>query len=129
MEKSLIRTTVTLPKSLLEETDIRVKEGKAKNRNDFIVSAIQKELEYLKKEEIDSLLAEMAQYPEYQAQVLQMEAEFAEGSWEAWEIGEQSSCNGDKFMMLVSNPSKVLNKEKLAPSLSLVVMGLMPIVR
>ncbi|WP_083794060.1 ribbon-helix-helix domain-containing protein [Crocosphaera chwakensis] len=90
MEKSLIRTTVTLPKSLLEETDIRVKEGKAKNRNDFIALALQKELEQLKREEIDSLLAEMTQDPEYQSQVVQMEAEFAGGSWEAWEIGEQS---------------------------------------
>ncbi|WP_198648549.1 ribbon-helix-helix domain-containing protein [Cyanothece sp. BG0011] len=90
MEKSLIRTTVTLPKSLLEETDIRVKEGKAKNRNDFIALALQKALEQLKREEIDSLLVEMAQDPEYQAQVLQMETEFAPGSWEAWEIGEQS---------------------------------------
>ncbi len=35
----------------------------------------------------------MAQDPQYKAQVLQMEAEFATASWEAWEIGEQSSEN------------------------------------
>ncbi|WP_373537170.1 hypothetical protein [Microcoleus sp.] len=41
-----------------------------------------------KRSEIDAALIEMAQDPEYQAQVLQMEAEFAVASWEALEFGE-----------------------------------------
>ena len=36
-----------------------------------------------KRSEIDAALIEMAQDPEYQAQVLQIEAEFAVASWEA----------------------------------------------
>lgn len=88
MKKHLIRTTITLPKNLMEETDRRIEEGKAKNRNDFIALAIKKELEQLQRQEIDTALAEMAQDPEYQAQVLQMEAEFATASWEAWNIRE-----------------------------------------
>jgi hypothetical protein len=43
-----------------------------------------------KRSEIDAALMEMAQDPEYQAQVLQMEAEFAAGSWEALQLGESS---------------------------------------
>ncbi len=41
-----------------------------------------------KRSEIDAALIEMAQDPEYQAQVLQMEAEFAVASLEALEFGE-----------------------------------------
>lgn len=38
--------------------------------------------------EIDAALAEMANDPEYQAQVLKMEAEFATAQWEALQLGE-----------------------------------------
>jgi hypothetical protein len=41
-----------------------------------------------KRSEIDAALIEMVQDPEYQAQVLQMEAEFAVASWEALQLGE-----------------------------------------
>ena len=41
-----------------------------------------------KRSQIDAALIEMAQDPEYQAQVLQMEAEFAVASWEALQLGE-----------------------------------------
>jgi hypothetical protein len=40
--------------------------------------------------EIDAALMEMAQDPEYQSQVLQMEAEFAAASWEALQLWESS---------------------------------------
>jgi hypothetical protein len=43
-----------------------------------------------KRSEIDAALIEMTQDPEYQSQVLQMEAEFAVASWEAWQLGESS---------------------------------------
>jgi hypothetical protein len=43
-----------------------------------------------KRAEIDAALIEMTQDPEYQSQVLQMEAEFAAGSWEALQLGESS---------------------------------------
>ena len=41
-----------------------------------------------KRSEIDAALIEMAQDPEYQAQVVQIEAEFAVASWEALQLGE-----------------------------------------
>ncbi|SKB13589.1 hypothetical protein PL11201_520110 [Planktothrix sp. PCC 11201] len=43
-----------------------------------------------KRSEIDAALIEMTQDPEYQSQVLQMEAEFAVASWEALQLGESS---------------------------------------
>ncbi|MCF4966431.1 CopG family ribbon-helix-helix protein [Nostoc sp. CMAA1605] len=83
-----VRTTVTLPAELLAATDKAISQGKAKNRNEFLAQAIKNELEAIKRAEIDAALAEMAQDPEYQAQVLKMEAEFAVGSWEALQLGE-----------------------------------------
>lgn len=89
MNQSTTRTTFTLPTKLLEATDQIVNQGKAKSRNEFVAKAIQNELAALKKAEIDAELAQMAQDPEYQALVLQMEAEFALASWEALQLGEQ----------------------------------------
>ena len=90
MKKSTVRTTLTLPLSLLEATDKAVSAGKAKSRNQFVARAIENELAALQQAEIDALLAEMAQDRDYQSEVLKMEAEFAPASWEALQLEEQS---------------------------------------
>jgi len=88
MEKQIVRTTLTLPYELVEATDQAIRQGKAKSRNEFVAQALRHELAALKRAEIDAALAEMAQDPEYQAQVLKMETEFAAASWEALHLGE-----------------------------------------
>ena len=88
MNNQTVRTTITLPAELLAATDKAVSQGKAKSRNEFVAQALVHELEALKRAEIDAALMEMAQDPEYQAQVLQIEAEFAVASWEALQLGE-----------------------------------------
>jgi metal-responsive CopG/Arc/MetJ family transcriptional regulator len=88
MNNQTVRTTITLPAELLAATDKAVSQGKAKSRNEFVAQALLHELEALKRAEIDAALMEMAQDPEYQVQVLQMEAEFAAASWEALQVGE-----------------------------------------
>jgi metal-responsive CopG/Arc/MetJ family transcriptional regulator len=88
MKNQTVRTTITLPAELLAATDKAVSQGKAKSRNEFVAQALLHELEALKRAEIDAALMEMAKDPEYQAQVLQMEAEFAVASWEALQLGE-----------------------------------------
>jgi metal-responsive CopG/Arc/MetJ family transcriptional regulator len=88
MKNQTVRTTISLPAELLAATDRVVNEGKAKSRNEFVAQALLHELEALKRAEIDAALAEMAQDPEYQAQVLKMEAEFAAASWEALQLEE-----------------------------------------
>jgi metal-responsive CopG/Arc/MetJ family transcriptional regulator len=90
MKNQTVRTTITLPAELLAATDKAVSQGKAKSRNEFVAQALLHELEAIKRAEIDAALMEMAQNPEYQAQVLQMEAEFAVASWEALQLGESS---------------------------------------
>ncbi|MEA5582171.1 ribbon-helix-helix domain-containing protein [Nodularia harveyana UHCC-0300] len=88
MKNQTVRTTITLPVEILTAADEAVSQGKAKNRNDFVAVAILHELEALKRAEIDAALMEMTQDPEYQAQVLKMDAEFAVASWEALQLGE-----------------------------------------
>ena len=85
-----LRTTLTLPAELLEATDKVVSQGKAKSRNDFVAQALRHELAALKRAEVDAALAEMAQDPEYQAEVLKMEAELVTASWEALQLGEST---------------------------------------
>ncbi len=77
------RTTIALPTGLLAATDRAVTDGKAKSRNELIARAIQRELALIRRAEIDADLSQMAQDDEYQAEVLQMEAEFAVAQWEA----------------------------------------------
>ncbi len=88
MKDRTIRTTITIPAELLAATDRAISQGKAKNRNEFVARSLLHELEALKRAEIDAALSEMAQEPDYQAQVLKMEAEFAAASWEALNLGE-----------------------------------------
>ncbi|MFB2876562.1 CopG family transcriptional regulator [Floridanema aerugineum] len=94
MENLIILNDVALPSQLLEATEKVVKAGKAKSRNELIARALRKELAAIKRAEIDAELAEMAKDPEDQKEVLQMEAEFANASWEAWQIGESEYKKG-----------------------------------
>ena len=80
MKNQTVRTTITLPAELLAATDKAISQGKAKSRNEFVAQALLHELEAVKRAEIDAALMEMAQDPEYQVQVLQMEADFAVAS-------------------------------------------------
>jgi metal-responsive CopG/Arc/MetJ family transcriptional regulator len=89
MKWQTVRTTLTLPSELLEATDLAVSQGKAKSRNEFVAQALRHELAAIHRAEIDAALAEMAQNPEYQTEVLKMEAEFATGSWEALQFAEK----------------------------------------
>jgi metal-responsive CopG/Arc/MetJ family transcriptional regulator len=89
MKKDTVRTTFTIPIKLLEATDKAIASGKAKSRNEFIAMALERELAVQKRAEIDEALTEMLQDTEYQAEVLKLEAEFANAQWEALKLGEQ----------------------------------------
>jgi len=88
MKTETVRTTLTIPRELLEATDKAVMEGKAKSRNDFVAQALRRELALQKRSEIDAALAEMANDPDYHAEVLKLELEFATAQWEALQLGE-----------------------------------------
>lgn len=88
MENLIILNDVAISPDLLAATDKAVQQGKAKSRNEFIAKALRRELEALKRAEIDAQLTEMINDPEYQREVLQMESEFATSQWEAFKLGE-----------------------------------------
>jgi metal-responsive CopG/Arc/MetJ family transcriptional regulator len=88
MKTETVRTTLTIPRELLEATDKAVMEGKAKSRNDFVAQALRRELALQKRSEIDAALAEMANDPDYHTEVLKLELEFATAQWEALQLGE-----------------------------------------
>jgi len=88
MKTETVRTTLTISRELLEATDKAVLEGKAKSRNDFVAQALRRELALQKRSEIDAALAEMANDPDYQAEVLKLEVEFATAQWEALQLEE-----------------------------------------
>ena len=89
MKSDKVRTTITLPAELLAKADRIIKEGKIDSRNKLFATALKKEIAAIERTEIDIALAEMTQGPEYQKEVMQMEAEFASASWEAWQIEEK----------------------------------------
>ncbi|MCC5667081.1 ribbon-helix-helix domain-containing protein [Nostoc sp. CHAB 5784] len=86
MENLVILDDVAIPSELLAATDKAIQQGKAKSRNDFIAKALRRELEAIKRAEIDAQLAEMVNDADYQKDVLQMEAEFATAEWEAFQL-------------------------------------------
>ncbi|HCQ23052.1 MAG: ribbon-helix-helix domain-containing protein [Anabaena sp. CoA2_C59] len=88
MKTETVRTTLTISRELLEATDKAVLEGKAKSRNDFVAQALRRELALQKRSEVDAALAEMANDPDYQAEVLKLEVEFATAQWEALQLEE-----------------------------------------
>ena len=88
MKTETVRTTLTISRELLEATDKAVLEGKAKSRNDFVAQALRREPALQKRSEVDAALAEMANDPDYQAEVLKLEVEFATAQWEALQLEE-----------------------------------------
>jgi metal-responsive CopG/Arc/MetJ family transcriptional regulator len=91
MAEPVVRTTLSLSVELLEAIDRAVRSGKAKSRNELVARALKRELAALERAEIDNALAEMVQDPDYQVEVLKMEAEFALTSWEASRGGESET--------------------------------------
>jgi metal-responsive CopG/Arc/MetJ family transcriptional regulator len=88
MASSTIRTTVTLPADLLEAADQAVREGKARNRNELLATALRKELAEQRRAALDAAFAEMANDAEYQAETRTIGREFARADWEAWQLAE-----------------------------------------
>ena len=78
-----IRTTITLPADLVDAADQAVRAGKARSRNELLVTALRHELAAQRRAEIDADLAAMADDPELQAEAEQIKREFAQADDEA----------------------------------------------
>jgi metal-responsive CopG/Arc/MetJ family transcriptional regulator len=87
------RITVDLDEKLLTTIDAVAAERK-KSRNQFIASAIQQTLREIERERIDAAFARMADDPEYQKLLLEMERELAPLSEEAWQHVQDAEARG-----------------------------------
>jgi len=94
MEKTMlakyetIRTTLTLPVDLVNRSQHFIDSGTIPSRNALIVTALERFLLELERQEIDRQFALMAEDKSYQAMNQQVADEFAESDWETWAEGE-----------------------------------------
>ncbi len=87
-EFETIRTTLTLPVALVKRSQHFIDSGTIPNRNALIVTALERFLLELERQEIDRQFALMAEDKPYQALNQQLADEFAESDWETWVDGE-----------------------------------------
>jgi Arc/MetJ-type ribon-helix-helix transcriptional regulator len=83
MSKPSVRTTVSLPVSLLAATDALVRAGRVRSRSDLVARAVEHELQKLEREAVDAQFALMAEDEEFQAEALRISSEFSGSDWEA----------------------------------------------
>ncbi len=90
MAEPNVRTTVTLPASLLASVDTMVKSGMARSRSALLAKALAREVAELERKMIDEAFAEMASDEEYQQEASAIAAEFSSADWEALQAAEQT---------------------------------------
>ncbi len=90
MTSRTVRTTVALPTDLLEAADRVVRAGRARSRNDLLVTALRRELAAQERAAIDAAFADMARDADYQAEATAIAAEFAAADWEALHRAESA---------------------------------------
>jgi metal-responsive CopG/Arc/MetJ family transcriptional regulator len=88
MSAQTVRTTITLPVDLVDEADRAVREGRARSRNDLLVTALRRELAAQERAEIDAAFAAMADDQELQAEAVELAEEGVRAGWEALQLAE-----------------------------------------
>ena len=78
-----VRTTVALPKELLEDVDRAVREGRARSRNELLGAALRREISAMERARIDEAFGQMAQDPAYGKEAETIAEGFEGASWEA----------------------------------------------
>ncbi len=86
-----IRTTVTLPASLLRRSQELVDAGRIPNRNALIIAALEQFIAAWERDEIDRQFMAMADDADYQALQANVAESFAESDWEALAAVEHSA--------------------------------------
>lgn len=84
-----IRTTVTLPATLLNRSQHFIDKGNIPSHNALIVAAVEHYLLKLERQEIDRQFEAMAEDSDYQIFNEELAEAFADSDWEALTEGEQ----------------------------------------
>jgi metal-responsive CopG/Arc/MetJ family transcriptional regulator len=82
------RTTLDLPRDLAERMQRLIDNGAARSRNALIVAALEAYVRAIERRAIDAQFEGLATDLDYRQLMLQVEAEFAQSDWEAWQQGE-----------------------------------------
>lgn len=85
-----VRTTVTLPSTLIEKSQHFVDVGWVPSRNALIISALERFLAELERQEIDRQFAGMADDESYNAHQKKLAEEFAQSDWEALTLADEN---------------------------------------
>ena len=85
------RTTVSLPDDLLRGIDAVIRTGCAATRNEFLATAIRRELDRIRREVVDREFDAMADDPIYQNEGRKIAEEYRTADWEALRVAEDGS--------------------------------------
>jgi metal-responsive CopG/Arc/MetJ family transcriptional regulator len=88
MSTDVTRTTVALPKELLDAVDQVVDTGIAKSRNDLLATALRQYLATRRRAAIDTAFAGMASDTEYLTEADVLDRGLDRSSWEALQAAE-----------------------------------------
>lgn len=88
---SQTRTTVALPDDLLRGIDAVVSSGRSATRNEFLATAIRRELERIRREAVDREFEAMADDPLYQRDAREISDEYRVADWQALRVAEDDS--------------------------------------
>ncbi len=89
MNAEVTRTTVALPKELLDAADRAVDAGMARSRNDLLAEALRRFLAEHRRAAIDAAFADMASDADYLAEAEMLEKGLDRSSWEEFQVAEQ----------------------------------------
>ncbi|MFZ0546534.1 MAG: hypothetical protein WAM60_13900 [Candidatus Promineifilaceae bacterium] len=84
-----VRTTVTLPADLIDRSQHFIDGGTIPSRNALIVTAVERFLLELERQEIDRQFEAMAEDEEFQAMNEHLAEDFSDSDWEALMEGER----------------------------------------
>lgn len=85
------RTTVALPADLLRGIDAVVRSGCAASRNDFLATAVRRELDRIQREAVDREFEAMADDPVYREESRRIAGEYRFADWGAPRVAEDDS--------------------------------------
>ena len=88
MPARTVRTTVSFPSDLLATADRAVKDGRARTRNELLITALRRELAAQERAAIDAAFADMADDAPAQQEAGAIVGEFALADWEAFQLAE-----------------------------------------
>jgi len=88
---SLTRTTVSLPNDLLRGIDAAIQNGRADTRNEFLASAVRRELDRMQRAAVDREFEAMADDPVYQDEGRRIVDEYRFSDWKALRVAEDDS--------------------------------------